>query len=34
MDDELAGCVDILTRAHRLLVFTGAGISAESGMLW
>jgi NAD-dependent SIR2 family protein deacetylase len=32
MDDELAGCVDTLIRAHCLLVFTGAGISAESGM--
>lgn len=32
MQDGPAECSDILTRAERLLVITGAGISAESGI--
>lgn len=32
MEAEIASCLAILSRADRLLVITGAGISAESGM--
>jgi NAD-dependent SIR2 family protein deacetylase len=32
VENELAGCAAILARPGRLLVITGAGISAESGM--